>query len=74
MEQLFMSEIIGYGFSSNGGHISNPTIEIIQDIEKSLLDAQIKASQIDYINAYFHTGGYWRKLNQMIKYLDYINP
>ncbi|MBP7256293.1 MAG: beta-ketoacyl-[acyl-carrier-protein] synthase family protein [Chitinophagales bacterium] len=46
-------EIIGYGFSSNGGHISNPTIEgPTRSIEKSLLDAQIKASQIDYINAH----------------------
>ncbi|GAA4371191.1 beta-ketoacyl-[acyl-carrier-protein] synthase family protein [Hymenobacter saemangeumensis] len=48
-----LGEIIGYGFSSNGGHISNPTVEgPVRALSKSLTDAGIPASAVDYINAH----------------------
>lgn len=48
-----LGEIIGYGFSSNGGHISNPNVEgPTRSLELALKDAGIKASEIDYINAH----------------------
>lgn len=48
-----LGEIIGYGFSSNGGHISNPTVEgPVRALRKSLLDAGIQAAAVDYINAH----------------------
>ena len=46
-------EVVGYGFSSNGGHISNPTVEgPVRALSKSMLDAGVQASDIDYINAH----------------------
>jgi 3-oxoacyl-[acyl-carrier-protein] synthase-1 len=46
-------EIIGYGFSSNGGHISNPTVEgPVRALSKSLANAGIRAADVDYINAH----------------------
>ena len=46
-------EVIGYGFSSNGGHISNPTVDgPTRSIVMSLKDANINANIIDYINAH----------------------
>ena len=46
-------EVVGYGFSSNGGHISNPTVEgPVRALSKSLVDAGVQASEIDYINAH----------------------
>ncbi|MFN8284224.1 MAG: beta-ketoacyl-[acyl-carrier-protein] synthase family protein [Chitinophagales bacterium] len=46
-------EVIGYGFSSNGGHISNPTVDgPVKAIQMSLKDANTKANEIDYINAH----------------------
>lgn len=48
-----LGEVIGYGFSSNGGHISNPTVDgPVRSIEMSLRDAGIQASAIDYVNAH----------------------
>lgn len=48
-----LGEIIGYGFSSNGGHISNPTIDgPVRSLIMSLKDADIKPDVIDYINAH----------------------
>lgn len=48
-----LGEIIGYGFSSNGGHISNPNVEgPTRSLELALKDAGIMASEIDYINAH----------------------
>jgi 3-oxoacyl-[acyl-carrier-protein] synthase I len=48
-----LGEIIGYGFSSNGSHISNPTVEgPLRSLNMSLKDANIQASEIDYINAH----------------------
>ena len=46
-------EVIGYGFSSNGGHISNPTVDgPVKAIHMSLKDANVQANEIDYINAH----------------------
>ncbi|QTE35766.1 beta-ketoacyl-[acyl-carrier-protein] synthase family protein [Mucilaginibacter gossypii] len=48
-----LGEIVGYGFSSNGGHISNPTVEgPVRSLNMALKDAGIQASEIDYINAH----------------------
>ncbi|MCK9219818.1 MAG: beta-ketoacyl-[acyl-carrier-protein] synthase family protein [Bacteroidales bacterium] len=46
-------EIIGYGFSSNGEHISMPNVAgPVKAMQKAILDAGIKPSDIDYINAH----------------------
>jgi 3-oxoacyl-[acyl-carrier-protein] synthase-1 len=46
-------EIIGYGFSSNGEHISMPNVDgPVRAMGKALKDAGIKPSEIDYINAH----------------------
>lgn len=48
-----LGEVIGYGFSSNGGHISNPTVEgPVRSLHMALKDAGVSASEIDYINAH----------------------
>ncbi len=48
-----IAELIGYGFSSNGDHISVPNVEgPAKSLEMALIDANLKASQIDYINAH----------------------
>ncbi len=48
-----LGEVIGYGFSSNGGHISNPTVDgPIRSLKMSLKDAGLMAADIDYINAH----------------------
>lgn len=48
-----LGEVIGYGFSSNGAHISTPTVEgPVRALEMALKDADIKAEQIQYINAH----------------------
>jgi 3-oxoacyl-[acyl-carrier-protein] synthase-1 len=48
-----LAEVIGYGFSSNGEHISNPTIEgPVKSLQKCLRDAGVQAAEIDYINAH----------------------
>lgn len=46
-------EIIGYGFSSNGEHISMPNVDgPVRAMQKAIRDAGIKPSEIDYINAH----------------------
>jgi len=46
-------EVIGYGFSSNGDHISMPNVDgPVRAMEKALKDAQVKPSEIGYINAH----------------------
>jgi 3-oxoacyl-[acyl-carrier-protein] synthase-1 len=46
-------EIIGYGFSSNGDHISNPNFDgQYRSLTMSLKQAGIDAKAIDYINAH----------------------
>jgi len=48
-----LAEVIGYGFSSNGEHISNPNVEgPTSSLELALKNAKLKASKIDYINAH----------------------
>ncbi|MBX3241901.1 MAG: beta-ketoacyl-[acyl-carrier-protein] synthase family protein [Chitinophagaceae bacterium] len=48
-----LGEVVGYGFSSNGEHISNPTVDgPVRSLEMALRDAQLQASDIDYINAH----------------------
>lgn len=48
-----LAEVVGYGFSSNGGHISNPTVDgPVRSLEMALKDAGLEASAIDYINAH----------------------
>jgi len=48
-----LGEVIGYGFSSNGGHISNPTVDgPVRALRMSMVDAGLKASEVDYINAH----------------------
>lgn len=48
-----LAEVIGYGFSSNGEHISNPTVSgPVRSLQMSLKDAGLPASEIDYINAH----------------------
>lgn len=48
-----LAEVVGYGFSSNGNHISNPSTESqIVSIERALDMAGMKANDIDYVNAH----------------------
>ena len=48
-----LGEIIGYGFSSNGDHISVPTLDgLVISLERALKDAGLRAKDIDYINAH----------------------
>lgn len=48
-----LGEVIGYGFSSNGAHISNPTIEgPVRSLEIALKDAGLKPADVEYINAH----------------------
>jgi len=48
-----LAEVVGYGFSSNGDHISNSSAEgQIRSLKMAIKDANINASEIDYINAH----------------------
>ena len=48
-----LGEISGYGFSSNAGHISNPTVDgPVRALNMALKDAGIQADAVDYINAH----------------------
>ena len=48
-----LGEVIGYGFSSNGEHISNPTVNgPVRSLHMALRDAGLAADEIDYINAH----------------------
>jgi 3-oxoacyl-[acyl-carrier-protein] synthase I len=48
-----LGEIVGYGFSSNGEHISNPTVNgPVRSLNKALKDAGLDPSSVDYINAH----------------------
>ncbi len=48
-----LGEVVGYGFSSNGGHISTPNVDgPSKAMLRALEDANIDASQIDYVNAH----------------------
>lgn len=48
-----LAEVIGYGFSSNGDHISNSSVDgQVRSLEMSLRDANLNPNDIDYINAH----------------------
>lgn len=48
-----LGEIIGYGFSSNGDHISNPNFDgQYRSLNMALKQANINANVIDYVNAH----------------------
>ncbi len=48
-----IAEVIGYGFSSNGDHISNPNLDgQTRSLNMALKQAAINADEVDYINAH----------------------
>lgn len=48
-----LAELVGYGFSSNGGHISTPNVEgPARAMNKALQQAGIKPEEVDYVNAH----------------------
>ena len=48
-----LAEVVGYGFSSNGEHISNPSMEgQVRSIRMALKGAGLNAEEIDYVNAH----------------------
>lgn len=48
-----LGEVVGYGFSSNGGHISNPTVEgPVRSLRMALADAGMAAKDVAYVNAH----------------------
>lgn len=48
-----LAEVTGYGFSSNGDHISNSNVEgQVRSLAMALKDAKMAAKDIDYINAH----------------------
>ena len=48
-----LGEVVGYGFSSNGGHISNPTVDgPVRALSMALKDAGLQAGEVEYINAH----------------------
>lgn len=48
-----LGEVIGYGFSSNGGHISTPNVDgPARAMRRALEQAGIAPEEVDYINAH----------------------
>jgi 3-oxoacyl-[acyl-carrier-protein] synthase-1 len=48
-----LGEIIGYGFSSNGDHLSNPNFDgQFRSLSMAMKQANIKKEQVDYVNAH----------------------
>lgn len=48
-----LGEVLGYGFSSNGAHISNPSVDgPLRSLEMALRESGLNASDIGYINAH----------------------
>ena len=48
-----LGEIVGYGFSSNGDHISNPSFDgQYRSLTMSLKQAGVSAQEIDYVSAH----------------------
>ena len=48
-----IAEVVGYGFSSNGGHISTPNVDgPATAMRRALEQAGLEPSAIDYINAH----------------------
>ena len=50
---MILAEVCGYGFSSNGGGISQPSSEgSFIAMQRALADAKMAADDIDYVNAH----------------------
>lgn len=48
-----LAEVVGYGFSSNGAGISQPSDEgSVRAMQRAMDDAGVKAEDVDYINAH----------------------
>ncbi|MEZ5017669.1 MAG: beta-ketoacyl-[acyl-carrier-protein] synthase family protein [Flavipsychrobacter sp.] len=48
-----LAEVLGYGFSSNGQHISNPSVDgQVRSIGRAIKAAEIDVKTIQYINAH----------------------
>ena len=48
-----IAEVLGYGFSSNGEHISVPNVDgPVRSLEMALKQANLRAADIDYLNAH----------------------
>ena len=48
-----IAEVLGYGFSSNGGHISTPNVDgPATAMERALKQANVSADDVQYINAH----------------------
>jgi 3-oxoacyl-[acyl-carrier-protein] synthase-1 len=48
-----LAEVIGYGFSSNGDHISNSNVDgQVRSLSMAMKDSGLMAKDIDYINAH----------------------
>jgi len=48
-----LAEVIGYGFSSNGDHISNSSVDgQTRSLSMAIREANIDAKEVDYINAH----------------------
>lgn len=48
-----LGEVVGYGFSSNGEHISNPNLDgQVRALHMALKQAGISPMEVDYINAH----------------------
>ncbi len=50
---IILAEVVGYGFSSNGEHISNSSVDgQTRSLQMALRDSGLQANDIDYINAH----------------------
>lgn len=48
-----LAEVLGYGFSSNGEHISVPNVDgPVKSLQMALKDSGLKSSDIQYLNAH----------------------
>ncbi len=48
-----LAEVVGYGFSSNGEHISNPNVEgQVRALKMALAMGKVSPHEVDYINAH----------------------
>lgn len=48
-----LGEVVGYGFSSNGDHISQPNVDgPVRSLKMAMDAANMKAEDVDYINAH----------------------
>lgn len=48
-----LAEVVGYGFSSNGDHISNSSVDgQVRSLKMAIKDSGLQTKEIDYINAH----------------------